>query len=235
MSSDEPEIGKGRHVCAMSLGRALGSRTSLPTVRRRLQVLVRAARLGERIDGALDHAQLAGGDAREQVAQRLGDHLARAPQAVHQPEADDACERAISSRWRPCCGSREAIPYVTSRPKPGQRLQRLVEHAAAGHLEHDVDRLAAVGLEQRAAEVLARDVDRRVGARDRARAAASPRSTRWRSRGRRRTPCRAGPPASRRPGRRVHDRALARDSRADVRYRCHAVSPWTAAPAPARR
>ena len=45
-----------------------------------------------------------------------------------------------------------------------QRAQRLVEHAPARHLEHDVDLGAAVGLAQRGVEVLRVGVDRGVGA-----------------------------------------------------------------------
>ena len=52
---------------------------------------------------------------------------------------------------------------MTSRPN-GASAHRLVEHAPARHLEHDVDLVAAVGLAQRGGELLLVGVDGGVGA-----------------------------------------------------------------------
>ena len=55
-------------------------------------------------------------------------------------------------------------PVGDEAPERRERRERRVEDLAAGHLEHDVDPPAAVGLVDALREVLRRDVERRVGA-----------------------------------------------------------------------
>ena len=95
----------------------------------RLQILVGAADLRERVGLALDHAQLTGGGALEQLPQRRVDHLRRAPQAVHEPEADHgaalAHERAGADRVR--LARRDAVARRagrTARARRGSRRTR---------------------------------------------------------------------------------------------------------------
>jgi hypothetical protein len=125
---------------------------------------VGAAHLREPVRLTLHNAELAGRDALEQLLQRRVDHLGRAAQAVHQPEADDraalAHQRARGDRVR--LARRD--PVGDEPAERGERVEACVEHAAAGHLQHHVDALAEVGLDQRLGQVLARDVDGRVGA-----------------------------------------------------------------------
>ena len=205
-----------------------GSSSELAGRAARLEVLVGAPRLRERVGRALDDAQLAGRGALEQLLQRRVDHLGRAPQAVHQPEADHraalAHQRAGADRVR--LARRDAVG--DEPPERRERVEARVEHAPAGHLEHDVDALAEVGLDQRLGEVLARDVDGGVGAElERQRALLLGRRGRDHAAGAERLAELHGERADA-ARRGVHDDALARlRSARDVRYRCHAVRPWS--------
>ena len=153
--------------------------------------------------------------------------IAGLAQAVHQPEADDRLAAAHQRAGGDLVLLARGDAVGDQAPERRERLQRLLEHAPAGHLEHDVDALAAVGLDQRAGEVLGVDVDRRVGAQLERQRRACPRWRRWRSRARRPCGARAGPRASRRRRpRRGRRRSRPRRSWAEVRYRCHAVRPW---------
>ena len=93
----------------------------------------------ERVGGADDDAQLAARDAREQVGERLVDHR-RAPEAVHEPEADDRAERAHAARR---CAPRSARARrsrrSTRRPNGASAASDASKTCAAGHLEDDVD------------------------------------------------------------------------------------------------
>ena len=94
----------------------------------------------------------------------IGASEVAAQQQMDQPEADHRLEPRIRCPVLTSFCSREAIPKMTSRPERGQRRELGVEGVAAAHLEHHVDRLAAVGLEDRVLQVLAAGVDRGVGA-----------------------------------------------------------------------
>ena len=201
MSSESPSSAKVVMLRAVSLGRyALGSRTSLPVVRRRLQVLVRPARLREPVDGSLDDPQLAAtrrartgraaarrpspaGAARQCISQKPTTALRAAHQraggdrvglARRDPVGDEPPERRERASATRRTRGRRPSPARRRRARPP---------------------LASISA---SVEVLARDVDRGVGAQLERQLRASPRSTRWRSRGRRRTAGRAGPRASRR-------------------------------------
>ena len=63
--------------------------------------------------------------------------------------------------------SREAMPKATMRPNGARVRRQASKRLSAGHLEHGVDLLAVVGLEDRLAQVLGARVDRRVGAQPR--------------------------------------------------------------------
>ena len=123
---------------------------------------------------------------------------------------------------------REAIPNVGQPAERRQRGQALVEHRAAGHLEHDVD--AACRRWPRAARRSGRrrSSRRRRRRRDRAPVDACPRSMPSRSPDRRPTAWPAGsaivptPPA---PACTTTDSPSCRCVL--VRSRCQAVAPWT--------
>ena len=63
--------------------------------------------------------------------------------------------------------SREAIPKTTMRPNGASVRRQASKACAAAHLEHRVDLLALVGLEDRRPQVLGARVDGRVGAQPR--------------------------------------------------------------------
>ena len=104
---------------------AVGSSVTLPVVRRAARSDLRPPRLGERIGGPRDDAQLAAGDPREQVRERLVDHR-RAPEAVKQPEADDRPRAAHDVAAADRVGLTRGDPV---RDDPAERRERVVERS----------------------------------------------------------------------------------------------------------
>ena len=157
-----------------------------------------------------------------------GAKLLRAAEQVHEPEADHGAAGShqvdVADLDRLARGEAVGDQATERRQRPQARLERL----AAAHLEHHVDRLAAVRLEDRRLQVIGARVDRDVGAQAAAPARASPRSTRARSPGPRPSASRAGRRASRcrRPAAWTTTDSPC-SSRAETRSRLRAVSPWS--------
>ena len=116
---------------------------------------------------------------------------------------------------------------MTSRPNGASAFIDSSNTRPPAISKHRVDALAAVGLDQRAREVVRVDVDRRVGAELERERRASPRveAVAITRPGAHVAPELDGQRADA-AGRGVHDHALAlRPACADVRYRCQAVRP----------
>ena len=99
----------------------------------------------------------------EEIGERLLHHVPP-PEAVHQPEADHAAALAHQPAGLEgvLLAARDAVRH--DPPERSERVGALVEHAAAGHLEHHVHGPALVRLDQRALEVLLGGVHRGVRA-----------------------------------------------------------------------
>ena len=217
----------------LSVAQREGSRTSLPVVRRASRSWCASRTFGQRVAPADDRLQRALGHHRQQLVHR-GVHHLRPGHAVRQPEADDGAA-LLHERGRrgPASAGLAAGHAVGDQPaERGQRRQRAVEHVAAGHLQHDVDRLAAVGLAQGAGELL-RVVARPAPGRRWRAAPSSSASARFsgleavamtRPAPQRRASWTARLPTPPAPAMTTTDSPSARCEL--VRSRCHAVAPW---------
>ena len=233
-------LGSRRREAELCEGRlhaltATGSRSSLPLVRRAVEVLVRAARLRQRVDAADDDLELAGGDGRRSSSPIIAATSSRRREQVHEPEADhDArasqqvagrdlvAARARRSRRRPCARTAPASASVC------------VEGSAAAHLagrRRPARRRWPRGSPPRGPRRASRRSRRRRAARP---ARASPRSRRGRSPGRRRASraarracrCRRRRPR-RRPSRPVRSRAQRWTSASAVRPWSSSAAAWS--------
>jgi hypothetical protein len=108
---------------------------------------VRSRGVAERIGAAHDHAQLARADQLEQLGERLGQELVAAD-AVHQPEAHYRPAARLEPGGLDLARLVRGLSVDDEPAERPERAERLAEDVAADHLEHHVDALAAVGLDQ---------------------------------------------------------------------------------------
>ena len=177
------------------------------------------------------HLELPAGDRPEQLGDPLA-KLLRAAEQVHEPEADHGAAGSHQVGVADLDRLPRGEPVGDQAAERGQRPQARLERLAAAHLEHHVDRLAVVRLEDRRLQVVGARVDRGVGAQPRAPARASPPTRRARSPGPapiRFASCTASEPVP--PAAAWTTTDSPSSSRAEIRSRLRAVRPWSSSAA----